>query len=110
MKGGKPGWSGFFLTRLNMRYCLFCLVALSVIECAAIYAAGIQAHSVETGYQNGRQEIRALLPDGYRTNNAYRVLYVLPVEKGFSSNGSVAGLKFSNRWTPTTSTISSLSR
>ena len=44
---------------------------------------GIRIHTVETPYQNGRQEIHVLLPDSYRDNKPHRVLYVLPVEKGF---------------------------
>jgi len=43
----------------------------------------IKTHFVETEYQNGTQEIRVLLPDDYHTDKQYRVLYVLPVEKGF---------------------------
>lgn len=39
--------------------------------------------SFETEYQNGRQEIRVLLPDGYTQDGRYRVLYVLPVEPEF---------------------------
>jgi len=44
---------------------------------------GVRIHTVETEYQNGRQEIRVLLPDNYNEDKKYRVLYVLPVEKGF---------------------------
>ena len=44
---------------------------------------GVRIHTVETEYQNGRQEIRVLLPDNYHGDKQYRVLYVLPVEKGF---------------------------
>ena len=44
---------------------------------------GVTIHTVETQYQNGRQEIRVLLPDDYRSDRNYRVLYVLAVEKGF---------------------------
>lgn len=43
----------------------------------------IAISSVESPYQNGRQEIRVLLPDGYVETKRYRVLYVLPVEPGF---------------------------
>jgi S-formylglutathione hydrolase FrmB len=43
----------------------------------------IRIHTVETPYQNGRQEIRVLLPDSCREDKPYRVLYVLPVEKDF---------------------------
>jgi len=45
--------------------------------------AEIVTHTVETPYQNGRQEIRVLLPDTYRDGKSYRVLYVLPVARGF---------------------------
>jgi len=44
---------------------------------------GVTIYTVETEYQNGRQEIRVLLPDSYNEHKSYRVLYVLPVEKGF---------------------------
>ena len=44
---------------------------------------GVKIHTVETECQNGRQEIRVLLPDSYSEGKSYRVLYVLPVEKGF---------------------------
>jgi hypothetical protein len=47
------------------------------------FADNVKVHTVETEYQNGRQEIRILLPDDYRSDRFYRVLYVLPVEKGF---------------------------
>jgi len=50
---------------------------------AAVIRDGIRVHTVETPYQNDRQEIHVLLPDGYRDDKPYRVLYVLPVEKGF---------------------------
>ncbi|MEM7393745.1 MAG: alpha/beta hydrolase-fold protein, partial [Verrucomicrobiota bacterium] len=46
-------------------------------------AAEIETHRVETEYQRGKQEIQVLLPDAYREDGSYRVLYVLPVEKGF---------------------------
>lgn len=45
--------------------------------------AGIESHTVESAYQNGKQEIRVLLPDNYSTSRLYRVLYVLPVEADF---------------------------
>ena len=50
---------------------------------AAVIRDGIRVHTVETPYQNGRQEIHVLLPDSYGDDKPYRVLYVLPVEKGF---------------------------
>jgi len=53
--------------------------------CAADFTVrdGVRIHTVETQYQNGRQEIHVLLPDNYRDDQPCRVLYVLPVEKGF---------------------------
>ena len=42
-----------------------------------------KTHSVKSDYQAREQEIRVLLPDSYRPDKRYRVLYVLPVEKGF---------------------------
>ncbi len=47
------------------------------------FAGNVKVHTFETEYQNGRQQIRVLLPDDYRKDRFYRVLYVLPVEKGF---------------------------
>jgi len=44
---------------------------------------GVKIHTIESEYQNGKQEIHVLLPDNYRKDKYYRVLYVLPVEKGF---------------------------
>lgn len=44
---------------------------------------GVKIHTVKTEYQNSKQEIRVLLPDNYSRERYYRVLYVLPVEKGF---------------------------
>src|SRR5262245_32494414 len=52
-------------------------------SCSALHAADIVTHLVETEYQNGKQEIRVLLPDGYEKDGSYHVLYVLPVEKEF---------------------------
>lgn len=43
----------------------------------------VRSFSFESEYQNGRQEIRVLLPDGYTPEGRYSVLYVLPVEPGF---------------------------
>jgi len=44
---------------------------------------GVAIYTAETEYQNHKQQIRVLLPDSYRKDKHYRVLYVLPVEKGF---------------------------
>ena len=52
-------------------------------EAAVAIRDGIRVHTVETPYQNGRQGIHVLLPDTYQQDKSYRVLYVLPVEKGF---------------------------
>lgn len=46
----------------------------------------IMTHAFETEYQTGKQEIHVLLPDGYREDRKYRVLYVLPVEYGFRAS------------------------
>ena len=45
----------------------------------------MEQHEVETEFQNGKQEIRVLLPDDYKKTSAYRVLYVLPTAAGFRS-------------------------
>ena len=34
---------------------------------------------LESEYQDGKLEVRVLLPDSYSTDKAYRVVYVLPV-------------------------------
>jgi sialate O-acetylesterase len=47
----------------------------------------LERHPLETGFQNGIQEIRVLLPDSYETNRAFRTLYVLPVASGPSGGG-----------------------
>ena len=65
------------------------LAALSATEvwgaspAGAVIEDGVTIYRVETPYQDGVQEIRVLLPDGYRADGPHRVLYVLPVEKGF---------------------------
>jgi len=48
--------------------------------------AGIDTYTVETAYQNGKHEIRVLLPDNYQKSKRYKVLYVLPVEVEFQQN------------------------
>jgi hypothetical protein len=57
--------------------------AINPDEAALTIRDGIRVHTVETLYQSGRQEIHVLLPDSYRKDKSYRVVYVLPVEKGF---------------------------
>ena len=52
-------------------------------ESAVAIRDGVRIHTVETPYQDGKQEIHVLLPDSYRDDKPHRVLYVLPVEKGF---------------------------
>ena len=42
----------------------------------------IKTYRVESEYQNGVQPIRVLVPDDYDAQTQYRVLYVLPVERG----------------------------
>ncbi|MBL7154124.1 MAG: hypothetical protein ISS79_10420 [Phycisphaerae bacterium] len=68
-----------------MRKNLFLFPLLSYLLACSVAPAqdNVKIHTVETEYQNGKQEIRVLLPDDYRNDNYYRVLYVLPVEKGF---------------------------
>lgn len=66
-----------------MRHCTIIMVLLLCYSCLAVHAVDIKTHVVEAEYQNGKQEIRVLLPDGYKKDGSYRVLYVLPVEKGF---------------------------
>jgi hypothetical protein len=63
------------------RFSVTLLVWLCGWSCA--FGGDVRIHTVESEYQNGEQEIRVLLPDAYREDKLYRVLYVLPVEKGF---------------------------
>lgn len=64
-----------------MKHAIF---ILTLLGCSAFLHAGdIETHMMESEYQNGKQEIRVLLPDDYKKTGSYRVLYVLPVEKGF---------------------------
>ncbi|MBU0714126.1 MAG: hypothetical protein KJ964_02060 [Verrucomicrobia bacterium] len=44
----------------------------------------VKTHFLESEYQNGRQEVRVLLPDKYDGKKKHKVLYVLPVEAGFN--------------------------
>ena len=60
-----------------------CFALVPHFLCSYTSADRIKTHLVETEYQNGTQEIRVLLPDDYQDDKQYRVLYVLPVEKGF---------------------------
>ncbi len=57
-------------------------VLVSVLCLGPDLLAGIDIHPNESPFQNGRQEIRVLLPDTYTSNKQYRVLYVLPVGAG----------------------------
>ncbi len=52
---------------------------------STVQAADIEIHLIQSEYQNGEQQIRVLLPDNYSRDHSYRVLYVLPVEKGFET-------------------------
>jgi hypothetical protein len=54
-----------------------------MLSWSCTFADNVKIHTVETKYQSDKQEIRVLLPDDYREDKSYRVLYVLPVEKGF---------------------------
>lgn len=55
---------------------------------AAIDQQGFLSHTVECDYQEGRTEIKVLLPDRLEKDKRYPVLYVLPVETG---NGTQFG-------------------
>ncbi len=60
-------------------------LAVFVCLCTFSRALGgdVRVHTVESEYQTGEQEIQVLAPDDYREDKYHRVLYVLPVEKGF---------------------------
>ncbi len=64
-----------------MKYRFFALTLVHAIS--TLLAAPVEKYEVETEYQNGKQEIRVLLPDDYKMTRSYQVLYVLPVEKAF---------------------------
>lgn len=59
------------------------LTAGIAISSSLVTIAGIEVYTAETEYQNGKQEIRVLLPDNYKKDRLYKVLYVLPVEPAF---------------------------
>jgi hypothetical protein len=71
---------------------------------STLHGAGdIRVHRLESNYQNGIQEIRVLLPDDYRVSGCYRVLFVLPVEKGFENHfgyglGTMEEMDIHNRY------------
>ncbi len=69
--------------KVNMKHALVILIGLGCFSC--LHAGEIETHVMESEYQLGKQEIHVLLPDNYEKTHAYRVLYVLPVEKGFDS-------------------------
>ena len=64
-----------------MKYRIYALTLVHAIS--TLLAAPVEKYEVETEYQNGKQEIRVLLPDDYKMTRSYQVLYVLPVEKAF---------------------------
>jgi len=66
------------MRRYSVPAAVVCLLSWS---CA--FGGDVRIHVLQSEYQNGKQEIRVLLPDDYRADRRYRVLYVLPVEKGF---------------------------
>ena len=66
---------------LGMQHALSVLALFGFLS--VVRANEVVTHVIESKYQNGKQEIRVLLPDDYRKDRSYRVLYVLPVGKGF---------------------------
>ena len=69
---------------IRMKCCVLILALLWFGS--SVDASIIETFTFETEYQNGKQEIRVLLPDGYQKDVSYQVLYVLPVEKGFEQD------------------------
>ena len=57
-----------------MKYRFFALTLVHAIS--TLLAASVEKYEVETEYQNGKQEIRVLLPDNYKMTRSYQVLYV----------------------------------
>ena len=46
----------------------------------------VWSYSVSSPYLNGKNEVEVLLPDTFEKTRKYRVLYVLPVEKGIGGH------------------------
>jgi len=60
------------------------VLLLASLPVVGLVAAGVEAHTGESEFQNGKQEIRVLLPDDYSSQKQYPVLYVLPVVSGWT--------------------------
>ena len=71
------------MEKLPAKYGLSLVVLICMLVWSHAFGDDVKIHTVETEYQDGKQEIRVLVPDDYRKDKYYRVLYVLPVEKGF---------------------------
>ena len=71
------------MNKTHLKFCLTIAFLISMFPLSNIFAGNIIIHTIESQYQNGKQEIHVLLPDNYREDKLYRVLYVLPVEKEF---------------------------
>jgi hypothetical protein len=77
---------------------------MGIMASYALHAsAGVEIHPVESEFQNGKHEIRVLLPDNYTKDKKYKVLYVLPVETGFQQQfgyglGALQAMDAHNRY------------
>src|SRR3954452_11522184 len=67
----------------------FALVA-AAREAVAAAPPRVETHEVESEFQNGKQVIQVILPDGYSTARKYRTLYLLPVAKGAGKHSDIA--------------------
>lgn len=65
-----------------MKKSVFQAIMIWLSAVTGLPAGEIEIYDLESPYQNGKQEIRVLLPDDYAADHPCRVLYVLPVSKG----------------------------
>ena len=62
-----------------------CVAADATVAAAVMNGDGILIHAVESPFQEGRTQIRVLLPEKLQPGRRYPVIYVLPVEAGNES-------------------------
>lgn len=60
--------------------------------------AGVESNTMETAYQNGKQEIRVLLPDNYSTGRLYRPDLLIPKRKALFQDKTRLVLAGSTTW------------
>ncbi len=83
--GNTPAWKYTTIpckAAILLAATVLCLPGAEVVSEATTDARGFRSHWVESEYQEGKTEIKVLLPDRMEPGKRYRVLYVLPVEGG----------------------------